>query len=106
MAPECVEVYLKWNLEFSQENLNPLRPLQDLPRFYVKIGIKVIKSQKSRPGFKKIVKSQNTRSVCCDFTKKINCIIFAKKNDKKQNERKSWELTVCTIVPRFGMVWF
>ena len=33
MAPNCVEVYLTWNLEFCLENLNPLRPLQDLPVF-------------------------------------------------------------------------
>ena len=29
--------------------------------------------------------------------KKFTYIIFAKKNDKKQNERKSWELTVCHV---------
>ena len=29
--------------------------------------------------------------------KKFNCIIFDKENDKKQSERKSWELTVCTL---------
>ena len=27
----------------------------------------------------------------------MNCIIFAKKSYKKQNERKSWELTVCAV---------
>ena len=27
----------------------------------------------------------------------MNCVIFAKKNYKKQNERKSWELTVCAV---------
>ena len=29
------------------------------------------------------------------FHKKNSCTIFDKKNDKKQNERKFWELTVC-----------
>ena len=43
MAPECVEVYLRWNLEFYLENLNPLKPLLDLPSKKEKIGIKVIK---------------------------------------------------------------
>jgi hypothetical protein len=33
MAPECVEVYLGYNLEFFLEILNPLKPLQDLPSF-------------------------------------------------------------------------
>ena len=33
MAPECVEVYLKWNLAFYLENLIQLRPPQDLPSF-------------------------------------------------------------------------
>ena len=28
--------------------------------------------------------------------KNLSCTIFDKKTDKKQNERKSWELTVCT----------
>ena len=32
MAPECVEVYSRWNLENYLENLNPLRTLQDLPK--------------------------------------------------------------------------
>ena len=43
MAPECMEVYLRWNLEFLVENLYPLSPLQDLPSFQEKIGFKVIK---------------------------------------------------------------
>ena len=29
--------------------------------------------------------------------KKFSYTIFDKKNDKKQNERKSWELTVCNM---------
>ena len=29
--------------------------------------------------------------------KKFSCTIFDKKTDKEQNERKSWELTVCAI---------
>ena len=41
MAPECVEVYLRWILEFCLENLNPLRPLQDLPSLQEKIESKV-----------------------------------------------------------------
>ena len=32
MAPECVGVHLRLNLEVYLENLNPLRPLQDLPK--------------------------------------------------------------------------
>jgi hypothetical protein len=30
--------------------------------------------------------------------KKLSGMIFHKKNDRKQNERKSWELTVCAMV--------
>jgi hypothetical protein len=32
MAPECVGVHLRLNLEVYLENLNRLRPLQDLPK--------------------------------------------------------------------------
>ena len=43
MVPECMELYLRQNLEDYLENLNLLRPLQDLPSFLEQIGIKVIK---------------------------------------------------------------
>jgi hypothetical protein len=46
---------------------------------------------------KKFVKWQKSRCVCCNFTKKLSCTIFDKNNDKKQNEQKSWELTVCIM---------
>ena len=44
---------------------------------------------------KKFVKWQKSRSVCCNFTEKFELHNFWQKNDKKQSERKSWELTVC-----------
>ena len=40
MAPEYMEVYLGLNLEFQLENLNLLKPIQDLPDFRRKIGLK------------------------------------------------------------------
>ena len=81
MAPECVEVYLERVLEFYLENLNPLRPLQDLPGFQMKIEFKEIKDQQC---FEKNVKQQKSRTEHCDFTKKFDASIFDKKNDSKQ----------------------
>ena len=56
-----------------------------------------MKNQNSTPCWKKIVKWQKSRSECCDFTKKFECMIFNKKDDRKRNERKSWELTVWNV---------
>ena len=68
MAPECVEVYLMINLDFWLENLNPLRPLQDLPGFQIKIEFRDIKNQQC---FEKIVKWQKSTSELWDFTEKF-----------------------------------
>ena len=85
MAPECVRVYLRLNLEFQLENLNPLRPLQDLPGFQMKIEFKDVKNQQC---VEKDVKQQKSRSEHCDFTKKFDASIFDKKNDSKQKVNK------------------
>ena len=68
MAPECVELYLKRVLEFYLENLNPLRPLQDLPGFQMKIEFKDVKNQQC---VEKDVKQQKSRTEHCDFTEKF-----------------------------------
>ena len=81
-ATHGVKVYLEWNLEFYVENLNPLRPFQDLPSFLVKMGLTSLKSQYSWPCWKKFVKRQKSMSECCNFTRKINWIIIDKKNDR------------------------
>ena len=80
MAPECVEVYLERVLEFQLENLNPLRPLQKLPDFQMKIEFKDIKNQQCD---EKDVKQQKSRTEHCDFTKKFDASIFVKKNVSK-----------------------
>ena len=76
MASECVRVYLRLNLEFQLENLNPLRPLQDLPGFQMKIEFKDIKNQQC---FEKNVKQQKSRTEHCDFTKKFDASILTRK---------------------------
>ena len=43
MAPECMEMYFILSLDFQLENLNSLRPLQDLPGFQEKTEFKDIK---------------------------------------------------------------
>ena len=65
MAPECMEVYLRWNLEFLVENLYPLSPLQDLPSFQEKIGFKVIK--------KSIIKTMLEK--ICQMTKVLKWLL-------------------------------
>ena len=40
MAPESMEVYLGSNLEFHLENLNLLKPIQDVFDFRRKLGLK------------------------------------------------------------------
>ena len=85
MAPECVEVYSRCNLEFYLENLNPLRPLQDLPSFLEKIGIKVIKKLIRKDQVRKFLSNDTSLEVYVTISqKKFSCTIF----DKKQNERK------------------
>ena len=81
MAPECVRVYLRLNLEFQLENLNPLRPLQDLSGFQMKIEFEDIKNQQC---VEKDVKQQKSRTEHCDFTKKFDASIFDKRNDSKK----------------------
>ena len=78
MAPECVEVYLRWILEFYLENLNPLRPLQDLPSFLEKIGIKVIE--------KLIIKTRLEKF--CQMTK-VYVTISQKKQDRRYSDSKA-----------------
>ena len=86
MAPECVEVYLRWNLEFYLENLNPLRPLQDLPSFLKKIGIKI--SNQDHIG-KNLSNDKSLEVYVVISQKNLSCTFFDKKTDKKKNELKS-----------------
>ena len=86
MAPEYVEVYLERVLEFYLENLNPLRPLQKLPDFQMKIEFKDIKINNI------LKKMLNGKSLEVNFVisqKNLQCMIFDKKNDRKRNERKT-----------------
>ena len=39
----------------------------------------------------------DTFGQCRDFTKEFSCTVFDKNNDRKWNEQKSWELTVCNL---------
>ena len=80
MVPECMEVYLRWSLELFLENLNTLKPLQDLPSFNEKIRFKVIKNLSND-------KSLEVNDAISH--KKLSFMIFDKKNDWKWNERKS-----------------
>jgi hypothetical protein len=90
MAPECVEVYLRWNLENYLENLNPLKPLQDFPSFYEKIEIKIIKKVNNQDQVRKKLSNNKSLEVNVAISQKnLSCMIFHKKNDRKQNERKS-----------------
>ena len=85
MAPECVEVYLERVLEFQLENLNPLRSLQDLPGFKMKIEFKDIINNV-------LTKMLNGKSLEVNFVisqKNVQRMIFDKKNDRKRNERKT-----------------
>ena len=81
MAPECVEVYLELYLEFQTENLNPLRPLQDLLGHQEKTGVfKLCQT--------KIVKLRKSRNEPFDFTKKISGLrsqMILKMNKKSEN---------------------
>ena len=86
MAPECVEVYLRWNLEFYLENLNPLRPLQDLPSFQEKIGIKISYQDHLK---NKLSNDKSLEVYDVISQKNLSCTIFDMKTDKKQSERKS-----------------
>ena len=86
MAPQCVKVYLRWNLECYIENLNPLRPLQDLPSFQKKIGIKI--SNQDHIG-KNLSNDKSLEIYVVISQKNLSCTFFDKKTDKKENEQKS-----------------
>ena len=86
MAPECVEVHLERVSEFYIENLNPLRPLQDLPSFQEKIGIKI--SNQDHIG-KNLSNDKSLEVYVVISQKNLSCTFFDKKTDKKENERKS-----------------
>ena len=60
---------------------------------------------------KKVVKWHKFRNELCNFTKKIAMHDFWQENDRKWNERKIWELTVCIHVfclgqrlPQFNII--
>ena len=58
-------MYLRLNLESQLENLNSLRPLQDLPSFYNKRGFKVIKTIWIHDAEKKL---SNNKSLGVNFS--------------------------------------
>ena len=64
-----------------------MRPLQD---FLEKIGIKVIKKSIIKTRLEKKLSNDNTLEMNVAISqKKLSCMIFQKKNDRKKNERKS-----------------
>ena len=79
MGPICVEVYLVLYFLFYSENLNLLRPLQDLPVF-LKISERFMMSEKKMLNDEKVVDE------CCNFTEKTAFFSFSPK--KAENERK------------------
>ena len=78
MAPECLEMYFRLHLECYLENLNPLRPLQDLPSFQKKIGIKI--SNQDHIG-KNLSNDKSLEVYLAVSQKNLSCTIFDKEND-------------------------
>ena len=90
MAPKCVDVYLRLILDDQLENLNPLRPVQDLPSFQKKIEIKVIERIKNQDQARKnLSNDRSLEKFVAISQKRFSCTNFDKKYDKKQNEQKS-----------------
>ena len=86
MAPECMEVYLRWNLEFLVENLYPLSPLQDLPSFQEKIGFKVIKKSIIKTMLeKKLSNDKSIEMVVVIYLTKKNVLTRNGMNEKPEN---------------------
>ena len=70
--------------------MNPLRPLQDFFSFLEKMEVKVIKKINNQDHVEKKLSNDKILDVNVAISQRnLNYTIFDKKNDRKQNERKS-----------------
>ena len=97
MAPECVEMYLRLNLEFFSREFESIETSSGLAQLQEENWNQSHKKITNQDKVRKNLSNDRSLQVYIVISrKKFNCTISDKKNDKKQNEWKSWELTVCS----------